>query len=109
MLIPKGKAVVWQGVKYRPGQKVRPSHKGKVRALLRLMGSEPIESEPPPPIKSKPKPIAKTEPIEQNEKPFVPPSVENATVIDKTEEITVVETKEKKPRKKSKKTINSDG
>lgn len=45
MLIPKGKKLVWKGIKYLPGQKVIPAHKPIIRALLKLRGAAPIESE----------------------------------------------------------------
>lgn len=45
MLIPKGKTLVWKGIKYLPGQKVIPAHKPMIRALLKLRSAAPIESE----------------------------------------------------------------
>lgn len=102
MLIPKGKMIVFDGIKYRPGQKVLPAHKRRIRELLHKFGSEPIEEEKPM-RDTIPAPKKQARIIDKITGPPPPASPTNLIEEEKSVEKATEEKKERKPKRKKSK------
>jgi len=110
MIIPKGRTISWAGVTYRPGQKVAPAHKAKVRALLLRGGQMPAEEEVDQSVEPIPEeePVQKPEEIEIATKPPPPAVPTNLIDVTETEEEPEEESKPKKRRTRKKKESEVD-